>query len=361
MVLAQSLYVVAKCGVPTGVIALAVGQSGQIVALTVGLSAIPALCAAPVTAQVEFCLGCQALDDLPCQRIVHANTIAVCNVAVVVQDVNWIIVVLRVSRTHTEVRWVARTEWVVDGVEGVSLCGIAKLGTLDPNLAIAGINVPFQVLGDVLRELEVTAPTTETRVEQNTRIVAIVERCIVLCVLCTAADAYVVVPGVARIHHVVHPVVRTLVLVFGQMIAVVAAQSIELCYVVGVGGTIGCGIAPLMEHVVVSVHDVQLAWSSLHLIIHIIFYGSLTFLGSLGGDKDYTVCTTGTIDSSRGSIFQHVDALDIVGRDIIDARYLNTVYHIERFVRLSDRTATTNADRHCGTWATVLRNNVYTR
>ena len=176
----------------------------------------------------------------------------------------------------------------------------------------------------------------------------------------TTAHRHIVVPGVAGLHHVVHPVVGTLILVFCDMVAISTAEAIELGNIVGIGRTEGSGIAPLMEHMTVGIPDFEVLRILANLIIHVVFHGRRTFLGSLGGDQNNTISTTGSIDSGRGSILQHIDALNVVGRDIVDRRYLDTVDHIERFIALCDRTTTTNADRHGGSGTTVLRDDVHT-
>ena len=90
------------------------------------------------------------------------------------------------------------------------------------------------------------------------------------------------------------------------------------------------------------------------LIINTILHHGLAFLGTLGGDEDYTVGTTGTIDGGRSRILQDVDALDVVGRNIVNRRNLYTIDDEKRIVALGNGATTTHADGHRCTRTTVL-------
>ena len=56
----------------------------------------------------------------------------------------------------------------------------------------------------------------------------------------------------------------------------------------------------------------------------------LTFSTLLSGHQDHTVSSTRTVDGCRGSILQHVDALDIVRVNTIEVTAGHAVDHIER-------------------------------
>ena len=109
-----------------------------------------------------------------------------------------------------------------------------------------------------------------------------------------------------------------------------------------------------MEHIVIGVEHFELFGFLFHLVIHVVFYLSFAFLGTLGGDENYTVGTRGTVDRSRGGILQDVNTLDVVGWDIINTACHYTVNHIKWIVGLGDGTAATHADGHGRTWATIL-------
>ena len=61
----------------------------------------------------------------------------------------------------------------------------------------------------------------------------------------------------------------------------------------------------------------------------------LAFLaGALGGDDDDTVGGAGAVDGGCGRVFQHVDALDVVGVEVIDASFHRQAVHHEERVGL---------------------------
>ena len=55
------------------------------------------------------------------------------------------------------------------------------------------------------------------------------------------------------------------------------------------------------------------------------------FAGALGRDDDDTVGSAGTVDSRGGRVFQNVDALDVVGVQVVDGTFhRQTVHHEQR-------------------------------
>ena len=110
----------------------------------------------------------------------------------------------------------------------------------------------------------------------------------------------------------------------------------------------------------VGIPDVEVVRVLADLIVHIVLHGRSAFLGSLGGDQDDTIGTTGTIDGGRGSILQYIDALDVVGRDVVNTRHLYAIHHIQRLIALGDGSASTDTDGHGGTGTTVLRDDIHT-
>ena len=57
--------------------------------------------------------------------------------------------------------------------------------------------------------------------------------------------------------------------------------------------------------------------------------GNFAFLTALGGDDYNTVCTAATVDSGGEGVLQHVDALDVGGRDVGDALHGESVNDVE--------------------------------
>ena len=71
---------------------------------------------------------------------------------------------------------------------------------------------------------------------------------------------------------------------------------------------------------------------------------NLAFLTLLGGDDDHTVGSTRTVDTGRGGILQHLDALDVVTIQFVHARLRgHTVDDVQRVV-VVQRTHTTDAN-----------------
>ena len=76
----------------------------------------------------------------------------------------------------------------------------------------------------------------------------------------------------------------------------------------------------------------------------------LTHLTLLGGDEYHTVGSARTIDGTRGSIFQHLDTLDIIRVHRLQTVLVgwHAVNNIKR-VRVINSTRTTHADHRLGT------------
>ena len=105
---------------------------------------------------------------------------------------------------------------------------------------------------------------------------------------------------------------------------------------------------------------VYLVLSLLEAHIGIVVHSHLTSLTTLGGDEHDTIGTTATVDGGRGSVLQHVDALDVAGRNIGDAADGETVYYIKRCVVAGDRTTTTHADDDLGVGVALRHGDAHT-
>ena len=53
-------------------------------------------------------------------------------------------------------------------------------------------------------------------------------------------------------------------------------------------------------------------------------------LGVLGGHNDHTVRRAGTVDGIGGGILKHVDALDVVGVEVVDGTFYWQTIHDEQ-------------------------------
>ena len=136
---------------------------------------------------------------------------------------------------------------------------------------------------------------------------------------------------------------RTYISVIIQMVSIFA-KAIVAGNTLTVSTTQCLSVLPVVKHMGICILCLKKCWLSLNLIIHIILYLWLTLLGTLCGNKDDTISATGTIDSCRGSVLQYVNRLNIVSCNIINTAYYHTVNHIQRFVRLCNRTTTTYSD-----------------
>ena len=85
------------------------------------------------------------------------------------------------------------------------------------------------------------------------------------------------------------------------------------------------------------------------------------FTTALGSNNDYTISTTGTVDSCSRSIFQDVDCFNfrrVKGRHTVFAG--ETVDDIQRFVTLSNGNTTTNPNRNGSSGSTFTLHNLHT-
>ena len=81
---------------------------------------------------------------------------------------------------------------------------------------------------------------------------------------------------------------------------------------------------------------------------------------AFGGDHDHTVGTFGTVDCRSRSIFEHIDRLDVSGRDVGNAIHRETIDDIERFAALGKGRTATYADLHFGIRRTFGCRHLYT-
>ena len=91
-------------------------------------------------------------------------------------------------------------------------------------------------------------------------------------------------------------------------------------------------------------------------VVSVVGYLQLARLALLGGDKDYTVGGTGTVDGCGSGVFQHIDGFDVGGVQVVQVATGNAVDYVQR-VRIA-RSAQT-ADVHLEAFAclTVILHN----
>ena len=115
-----------------------------------------------------------------------------------------------------------------------------------------------------------------------------------------------------------------------------------------------CSVIACTEHIL-------LLGNLLPAVVCVVANLGLTLLTALGGNQDYTVSTTATIDGGRRSILKYGDILDIIGGDVADALNRESVDNVERVVALCDRTTTTHANLYFSVWRTFGCGNLHTR
>ena len=94
--------------------------------------------------------------------------------------------------------------------------------------------------------------------------------------------------------------------------------------------TIHCTLI-LKDCIIGSAGHITLLPCTLPAVRKIIVNLRLAYLTLLGGNEYYTIGSTGTIDSTRSSILQHLDTLDITRVEIVETTLdRHAVYDVER-------------------------------
>ena len=78
-----------------------------------------------------------------------------------------------------------------------------------------------------------------------------------------------------------------------------------------------------------SVQDLRLSPGILEAIGEIIAHLGLALRAFLGGDEYHAVSGTGTVNGTGSSIFEYLDALDVVRVQVVDAACRQTIYNIK--------------------------------
>ena len=88
------------------------------------------------------------------------------------------------------------------------------------------------------------------------------------------------------------------------------------------GGAVGVEVGLVDDfHILPGVEGARLAVGIGPAYETVVCNGDLALLALLGGDEDYTVGGTCTVDGCGRGVLQHVDALDVVGVDAVQKRY----------------------------------------
>ena len=198
-------------------------------------------------------------------------------------------------------------------------------------------------LGEVQLALDIVA----LEVTAFDRAVAVVhaDAGVVLRVLAAALHGDVVVLDEGIVEEDVLPVI---VLLFGEVLSHVLGRKAVGC--AGFRGNLG----PLggVEHgeFLGRVRDTEVERG--------VDLGHAVGVGAaLGGDDHHTVGGAGTINGGRGGIFQHVNALDIVGVDIVQRAHVHAVHDVER-LRIVEGADTADHDAGAGAGGATVGNDV---
>ena len=112
-------------------------------------------------------------------------------------------------------------------------------------------------------------------------------------------------------------------------------------------------IVPISSKIIRVDHIRQYGWS-IPTYSTLIIDTHFAFFSLLGSNKNYTVCSTCTINSSRGSIFQYRNRFNII-RVYIRKAHFNTIYQYVWSRTTRKVTLTTQTQRTCSTWTTSIR------
>ncbi len=115
------------------------------------------------------------------------------------------------------------------------------------------------------------------------------------------------------------------------------------------------GCLTKISTVLISIHHVIFTLANLinTEVTFIIYFQRLIFLTTLSSNDNHTVSSTRTIDSTRRSIFQHLDGLNVIRREVADScTHRHTIDHIQRS-GTTKRADTTDSDSRIGTGLTI--------
>ena len=116
---------------------------------------------------------------------------------------------------------------------------------------------------------------------------------------------------------------------------------------------------PAICQVVIRIERIHILSRCIELRITIVADNNTSFFSPLCGNKNYTISTTGTINSRWWGIFQNVNRLNLIARNITQ-RTTDSINQHQRIIALWDRTATTYTNRNSGIGTSILRCYIYT-
>ena len=382
MVLAQVKHVAQRIR-PTHVPSVRLRQIGRTcieLLARVGIDVVvrqgttPGLVLIPLTTEHEVRVEVQTLDDRPVQGSSSTDALTLLQrLKVTNTGGGAVLIPLRLLTVHLDVTLLQGTEVTTDilrsdRTETISI-GQDRTGTVRGTLVthaldlrVTRIQTEGHVLGKLLVDLQRNRSTLRVRVVLHTLLVHVVGSEVDLRLVRTTRDREVMVVRERLVVNILLHVVLLHVLVSLETTVLSrseATNTVKLLQRLGISVTEELRTTPSVNQVIIRIERVHITGRLVELGIAVVVHLYATLLGTLGRDEDYTVSTTGTIDSRRRSILQHVDRLNLIGRDVAH-RTRDTIHEDQRLVRLRDRTTTTHANRNLGVGTTVLCSYMHT-
>lgn len=225
---------------------------------------------------------------------------------------------------------------------------LSKIGVLGLLIAmdIVGLETERNALAEFLREIEAGVVALVVGRGDHTFLIEIAECGRHLRAVVAGADTDVVFLLESRVNHEVFPV--GILLIYKVLVHIAEERGIVL---IGAGGGFGSGVIdegsvglPLELRPFGAGVEVEIALDHLRTSVGIDVHGGLALCPLFGGNEDDTVASTRTIDSLCGSVFEHLDRLDVLGVEIVDIIHRCSVHDIERSVAAREGFLTTDDD-----------------
>ena len=315
----------------------------------------------------------QALDDVPVQREGAAQGLALLQGLVVEDLLDRVVGVpedalavlldgallqgVDVAVLADDVRG-DRTVAVGGGEDGAAAAARA-LHAEGRVVGVTQVQADVQPVGDLLVHFQGDVAALGPGVQLHTVVLVPVHRQEHLGAGVAAGDGQVVAVGEGAVVDLLLDVVLLDVLVAVDVAE--GADAVELGERVGgVGLVVRVRVRPHIIEVVVRAEGLQVLGRGVELGVAAVADPHLAFLGALRGHEDDAVGAARTVDRGGGGVLQHVDALDLVGRDVGQGAR-DAVDQDERVIALRDGAATAHADVHLRARTAVLRDDVHAR
>lgn len=211
---------------------------------------------------------------------------------------------------------------------------------------IVGLETERNALAEFLREIEAGVVALVVGRRNHTFLVEVAECGRHLRAVVAGADTDVVLLLESGVNHEVFPV--GILLIYKVLVHIAKERSIVL---VGACSGFGSGVIdegavglPLELRPFGTGVEIEIALDGLRPGVGIDIHGGLSLCTFFGGNEDDAVAGTRTIDSLCGSVFEHLDRLDVLGIEIVDVVHGCSVHDVERCVAAREGFLTTDDD-----------------